>query len=111
MAIVRTALLLAAIAVLIFGVGMDIEGKEQAALCGGRPYTRSSVSHGASPYATLTADRVTGPFLLDYGATRSSLSATAFPGPDRSIRRTAISLPGIESADFRLARYTKGPAS
>ena len=84
---------------------MDIEGKEQAALCGGRPYTRSSVSHGASPYVTLTADRVTGPFLLDYGATRSSLSATAFPGPDRSIRKTAISLPGIESADFHLARY------
>ena len=106
MAIVGTvSLLLAAIAVLIFGVGMDIEGKEQAALCGGRPYTRSSVSHGASPYVMLTADRVTGPFLLDYGATRSSLSATAFPGPDRSIRKTAISLPGIESADFHLARY------
>jgi hypothetical protein len=48
---------------------------------------------------------VSGPFLLDYGATRSSLSASAFPGADGSIRTAAISLPGIERADFHLARY------
>jgi hypothetical protein len=33
------------------------------------------------------------------------LSAAAFPGPDGSIRKATISLPGIERADFRLARY------
>ncbi len=106
MAIVRLfSLSLAAIAVPIFGFSMDIEPTGQAALCGGRPYARVSVPNGASPYVELTADGVSGPFLLDYGATRSSLSASAFSGPDGSIRTAAISLPGIERADFHLARY------
>src|SRR5271156_2379903 len=105
MAIVRILLLsLAAVVVPIFGFGMDIE-PSQGALCGGRPYARVSVPNGASPYVELTADGVTGPFLLDYGATRSSLSAASFSGPDGSIKTAAISLPGIETADFHLARY------
>ena len=106
MAIVRTvSLSLAAIAVLIFGGGMDIEQNERAALCGGRPYPRTGVPNGASPYVELTADGIEGPFLVDYGATRSSLSAAVFPGPDGSVRKAAISLPGIENGDFHLARY------
>jgi len=106
MAIVRIlSLSLAAIAVLILGFGMDIEEADHGALCGGRPYARVSVPNGASPYVELTADGVTGPFLLDYGATRSSLSAASFSGPDGSMRTAAISLPGIEKADFHLARY------
>jgi hypothetical protein len=64
-----------------------------------------SIPGGSSPYVELTADGIKGPFLLDYGATRSSLSAAAFPGSDGSIRHAAISLPGIKSADFHLARY------
>jgi hypothetical protein len=106
MAIVRTLLLsLAAIAVPIFGFSMDIGETDQGALCGGRPYPRISAANGASPYVELTADGMTGPFLLDYGATRSSLSAAVFPGPEGSIRTSAISLPGVEKADFHLARY------
>src|SRR5271170_8441747 len=108
MAIVRIlslSLSLAAIAIPIFGFSMDIEKTDQGPLCGGRPYTRVSVPNGASPYVELTADGVTGPFLLDYGATRSSLSAASFSGPDGSMRTAAISLPGIERADFHLARY------
>jgi hypothetical protein len=106
MTIVRIlSLSLAAIAVPIFGFGMDIEEADHGALCGGRPYARVSVPNGASPYVELTADGVTGPFLLDYGATRSSLSAASFSGPDGSMRTAAISLPGIERADFHLARY------
>ena len=105
MTIVRILLLsLAAIAVPILGFGMDIE-PGQGALCGGRPHARVSVPNGASPYVELTADGVRGPFLLDYGATRSSLSASAFSGADGSMRTAAISLPGIEKADFHLARY------
>jgi hypothetical protein len=105
-AIVRiVSLSLAAIAPLIFGGGMDIGEEDRGALCGGRPYARLSVANGASPYVDLTADTIKGPFLLDYGATRSSLSAAAFPGPDGSIRTAAISLPGIARADFHLARY------
>jgi hypothetical protein len=84
---------------------MDIEPAKQGALCGGRLYARVSVPNGASPYVELTADGVSGPFLPDYGATRSSLSASAFSGPDGSIRTAAIALPGIERADFHLAQY------
>jgi hypothetical protein len=106
MTLVRTlSLSLVAIGVPIFGFGMDIADTDRGALCGGRPYARISVPNGVSPYVELTADGVTGPFLLDYGATRSSLSAAAFSGPDGSIRKAAISLPGIERADFHLARY------
>lgn len=104
MATVRTvSLSLAAIVLLILCLGMDI-GKNKA-LCGGQPYARTSISGGSSPYVELTADGIKGPFLLDYGATRSSLSAAAFPGSDGSIRHAAISLPDIKSADFHLARY------
>ena len=84
---------------------MDIEKTDNGALCGGRSYARISVPSGASPYVELAADGVTGPFLLDYGATRSSLSAAVFSGPDGSIKTAAVSLPGIEQADFHLARY------
>ena len=106
MMIVRIlSLALAVIAIPIFGFGMDIEEPDHGPLCGGRPYARVSVPNGASPYVELTADGVTGPFLLDYGATRSSLSAASFSGPDGSTRTAAISLPGIEKADFHLARY------
>ena len=104
MATVRTvSLSLAGIVVLIFCLGMDIG--ENRPLCGGQPYASMSISGGSSPYVELTADGIKGPFLLDYGATRSSLSAAAFPGPDGAIRNAAISLPGIKSADFHLARY------
>ena len=94
------SLSLVAIGVPIFGFSMDIKETDQGALCGGRPYARISVPDGASPYVELTADGVTGPFLLDYGATRSSLSASSFSGPDGSIRTAAISLPGIEKSGF-----------
>src|ERR1700722_12833588 len=106
MTIVRVlSLSLAAIASPLVGFGMDIEPPGHGALCGGRPYARVSVPNGASPYVELTADGVTGPFLLDYGATRSSLSAASFSGRDGSIKTAAISLPGMEKANFHLARY------
>src|SRR6202044_918954 len=106
MAIVRLLFLsLAAMAVPMLGFSMEVKQSEQGALCGGRPYARVSVPNGASPYVELTADGVSGPFLLDYGATRSSLSAASFSGPDGAMRTAAISLPGIERADFHLARY------
>ena len=99
------SLSLVAIGIPIFGFSMHLKEPDRGAFCGGRPYARISVPDGASPYVELTADGVTGPFLLDYGATRSSLSAAAFSGPDGSMRTAAMSLPGIEKADFHLARY------
>jgi hypothetical protein len=99
------SLSLAALAILIFGVGMDIDHHKREALCGGRSIARIAVPNGASPYVELTADGKTGPFLIDYGATRSALSADVFAGPEGSVRKAAISLPGIEEALFHLARY------
>jgi hypothetical protein len=104
MAFVRT-LSLAAIAILISGVGMDFADRDHEALCGGRRYARIAIPHGASPYVELAADGKSGPFLLDYGATRSALSVAAFPGPEGQVRKAAISLPGLEEATFHLARY------
>jgi hypothetical protein len=107
MATVRTiSLSLAGIAILISGVAMDIGDQNREALCGGgRQYARIAVPKGLSPYIELTADGRTGPFLLDYGATLSSLSAAVFPGREGAVRKAAISLPGIDEADFHLARY------
>ncbi len=92
-------------ATLAFGLIMELGNHGSAALCGGRRYETSRVPHGASPYVTLRADGVTGPFLLDYGATRSSLSAGVFPGSTGSIRKASISLPGVEQGNFDLSRY------
>jgi hypothetical protein len=106
MATLRTvSLSLAVLAILIFGVAMDIGHHDRKALCGGRSTARIAVPNGASPYIELSADGRTGPFLLDYGATRSSLSADAFSGPEGTVRKVAISLPGIGEALFHLARY------
>lgn len=78
---------------------------DAAALCGGRRYEISRFPNGLSPYVALTADGVPGQFLLDYGATRSSLSADAFAMSAGSVKTAAISLPSFEKGDFRVARY------
>jgi hypothetical protein len=106
MATLRTvSLSLAALAVLIFGRAMNFGDHDREALCGGRRFARIAVPNGASPYVEITANGKSGPFLIDYGATRSSLSADAFPGPEGRVIKATISLPGIEQALFHLARY------
>ncbi|MEJ0095478.1 MAG: hypothetical protein WDN46_19350 [Methylocella sp.] len=65
----------------------------------------SAVANGASPYIGLTADGVSGQFLLDYGATRSSLSASAFAAPHGSIKIADLSLPGFTGGAFALTCY------
>jgi hypothetical protein len=99
------SLSLAATAVLISGAAMAFGDQYGEALCGGRRYARIAIPHGASPYIELAADGKIGPFLIDYGATRSALSVAAFPGPDGQVRKATISLPGIDEAFFHLARY------
>jgi hypothetical protein len=75
------------------------------ALCGGRRYDITRFPNGPAPHIALTAAGVSGEFLLDYGATRSSLSADAFAMSAGSVKTAAISLPSFEKGDFRLARY------
>ena len=106
MPFVRTvSLSLAAIAILICSPRMAIADDDQEALCGGRRYERIAIPGGVSPYIELAVDGKSGPFLLDYGATRSALSVAAFPGPEGQVRKAPISLPGIGEASFHLARY------
>src|SRR5271165_3249723 len=90
-----------------FALAVFVETRDHdgAALCGGRRYELSRFPDGLSPYISLAAAGVQGEFLIDYGATRSSLSAGAFSGPAGSIRTASISLPSFERGDFELRRY------
>ena len=99
------SLSLAAILIPISALAMDFGDHDREALCGGSRFARIAVPNGASPYVEITANGKSGPFLIDYGGTRSSLSADAFPGPEEEVIKAAISLPGIEEALFHLARY------
>jgi hypothetical protein len=72
------------------------------ALCGGRSYAWVTVPHGASPYVRLVAKGVAGAFLVDFGATASSLAADVFSAADAALGLGELSLPGFSGA--RLAR-------
>ena len=90
---------------LAFAVLENSHHPEEAALCGGQRYAIIGFPAGPSPYIWLRADGIRGRFLLDYGATRSSLSAGAFASPAGSVRKAAISLPGFAQSAFDLKRY------
>jgi hypothetical protein len=96
---------LSAITILTFGVIIEIGDHDTRALCGGRRYAMGVVPNGASPYIELSADGVPGQFLLDYGSTRSSLSASAFAASEGSVRKATISLPSFERGDFDLKHH------
>ncbi len=100
--IAASAGLACALALAVFMETRDHAGE---ALCGGQRYDLSRDRNGVTPYIALTAEGVPGQFLLDYGATRSSLSADAFAGTAGSDKAAAISLPSFEKGAFRLARY------
>lgn len=74
-------------------------------LCGGRAYPVVTVSGGASPFIKLSADGVSGAFLLDYGATKSLLSASAFPSSTGPIEVGNFSLPGFSKGSFAPVRF------
>jgi hypothetical protein len=84
---------------------VETRNHDTPGLCGGRRYEISRFPNGLAPHISLTAAGVSGEFLLDYGATRSSLSADAFAMSAGSVKTAAISLPSFEKSDFRLARY------
>ncbi len=79
-----------------------------AALCGGARYALGGGHGGVPPMLTLRIDGVEGAFLIDYGATRSSLSAEAFGGADGATRRAALPFPGLSTQDFLLRAYDPG---
>ena len=73
--------------------------------CGGRRYDLVTVPDGGSPYVELVADGISGPFLLDYGATKSSLSAATFAPSNGAI--ASLSIPGFTRRHFERNRYAK----
>ncbi len=81
--------------------------KDSEALCGGTRYELGGLRNSPTPAIALTVAGVSGPFLLDYGATLSSLSADAFSGPAGSVKTAAMSLPSFEQGDFELASYAQ----
>ena len=76
--------------------------------CSGQGFPITHVPGGASPYIQLTAGGVTGAFLLDYGATSSTLSSRAFPAAGGSPRRLPFNLPGFSSGLFAMTTYGFG---
>jgi hypothetical protein len=87
--------------VAVGGVG----NRDREALCGGVRYELDDVRNGSPPYIELTADNVSGRFLLDFGATRSSLSAGVFATSTESMKSVSLSLPSFPRGVFELRRY------
>jgi hypothetical protein len=79
--------------------------RQPRALCGGDRHALSFVAGGSAPYVRLSAGGREGAFLIDYGATQSSLSARAFAAPEGSIRNADLSLPRVKDAAFALRAY------
>jgi len=101
----KACLSIAAIAILAVVVTAKFGTRNEEPLCDGRRYALSTTSNGASPYIGLSADGVFGQFLLDYGATKRSLSASAFAASGGPVKNVAISLPGFKGGSFVLRRY------
>jgi len=101
----KVSLLISAIIILAVALIVKYGSRDSEPLCDGRRYELSAVPNGASPYIRLSADGIPGQFLLDYGATRSSLSANAFAASDGSVRNAALSLPAFKGGNFELRHY------
>jgi hypothetical protein len=69
------------------------------------------VPPSALPFISLAADGVEGLFLLDYGSTRSSLSAQVFGEPAGTVKTATLTLPGFQKGEFDLKEYppSQGP--
>ena len=91
-----------AIWALALGATATVARPDGEALCGGRRYEMISAPKDSRPFVELSADGVSGRFLLDYGATRSSLSAEAFHGAEGAVRKATLSLPSFEGGEFDL---------
>jgi hypothetical protein len=83
--------------------------EEIPALCDGRPY-RLAERVGVPPHVTFAINGMPGSFLLDYGATKSSLWKDYVPPPAMTVRVTT-SIPGIRSAEFLLRHADPPPRS
>jgi hypothetical protein len=100
----KIVLALSALAAVALIAASNVENRDSEALCGGVRYDLVS-GRSSRPYIELRADGVSGPFLLDYGATTSSLSARAFESSTEPVKSVNLSLPGFHQGVFDLKRY------
>ena len=101
----KACLSIAAVTLISIPTVQTEEFNNRESICGGRRYELRTVLNGASPYVKLSADGISGQFLLDYGATTSSLSASAFALSNGALAN--LSLPGFTGRSFELKRYDK----
>ena len=87
--------------------GLHAQTKEGPPLCDGRGYRLRETAIGVPPHVTLILNGMPGSFLLDYGATKSSLWTDYVPRPGATVR-VRTSIPGISSAEF-LLRHADTP--
>ena len=98
-------LILAVITIVVASPSQIVESHTSEPSCGGHRYNLTAISDDGSPYIELIADGISGPFLLDYGATTSSLSATTFAASHGAI--VSLLIPGYTRRSFELKRYVK----
>jgi hypothetical protein len=79
--------------------------QDPGALCGGERFRVGTVPGGASPYIGLQVHGIAGQLLLDYGATRSSLSAPAFAAAEGTQITATLPLADQVRGDFVMRRY------
>lgn len=76
------------------------------ARCPGQRFAIDSVAGGSAPYIRLTVGSHSGPFLLDYGTTGSTLSADLVNGrAGGTVAVDNFTLPTFANARFGLAHY------
>jgi hypothetical protein len=83
----------------------DARIADLAERCDGQRFPIEIVQGGTAPYTTLTAGAERGAFLLDYGATASTVSAERFGNRRAGGTVSNFDLPSFPPARFRLARY------
>ncbi|MGD9783232.1 MAG: hypothetical protein AB7E80_02875 [Hyphomicrobiaceae bacterium] len=81
------------------------QGTDTGERCPGRRFAVETVTGGAAPYITLRADEQRGAFLLDYGATFSTLSSERFGNHPAGGTISRFDLPTFPAARFKLTSY------
>lgn len=98
------AVAVAALALIAFSHLLRPSPPREADRCSGQRFTMHFAPHGAAPYIELEAGGQRGAFLVDYGATASTLSRDRFPAAAAS-SAVSLSLPSFASGRFNLTRY------
>lgn len=75
---------------------------EGADACPGETFVMRHTSGGAAPYIRLSVDGQAGNFLLDWGSTRSALSARHFAAPAGAPGIVSFTLPSFPTGVFAL---------